>query len=139
MKKRKQADVLRELLENSGRSQRGTARELQIAERTMRYYVSGEQPIPRSVMIALETLTEDKGFYQTLAAEIRRKAGCTCGDFNIESYEGVSGGPRALAGFSVGSCQACADGISENVAYTVLNINRIPVIDGRRDNKKPKK
>lgn len=50
------AQRLRDLLARIGLSQRGAARELEVAERTMRYWCSGEQPVPRMAMLALEHL-----------------------------------------------------------------------------------
>lgn len=121
--------MLRDLLDKAGLSQRAAARELQIAERTMRYYAAGEVEVPRAVMLALEKLTEqDEIFFQALAARIRKEAGCTCGEFEISTYEGVSGGARSLAGLRAGHCKACSDGNTEDVAYRVLKIKRIPVI-----------
>ena len=52
------ADRLRTWLSANGRSQRGLARELGVSERTMRYYCSGEQPIPAIVWLALQTLDD---------------------------------------------------------------------------------
>lgn len=50
------SDRIRQLLSDGGYTQRGAARELQISERMMRYYCSGEQPVPRVVMLAIEHL-----------------------------------------------------------------------------------
>lgn len=50
------AERLRDLIAAGAYSQRGAARELQISERMMRYYCSGEQPVPRAVMLAMEHL-----------------------------------------------------------------------------------
>lgn len=47
---------LRELLERAGLSQRGAARQLGLAERTMRYYLAGEQEAPYPVQYCLEVL-----------------------------------------------------------------------------------
>lgn len=47
---------LRALLAACGRSQRGMAKALDINERTMRYYASGELPIPRAVEYAIKYL-----------------------------------------------------------------------------------
>jgi hypothetical protein len=44
---------LKRMLKHAGLSQRGLAKELQINERTMRRYVSGEQPIPKVVEYAI--------------------------------------------------------------------------------------
>jgi len=129
MKKREQTEVLRELLDKSGWSQRGAARQLQIAERTMRNYVSGDTPIPRAIMMALEAVTGQHGFYQTLAAQVREEAGCSCGEFEIDTYGGVGPGSRVLAGLSIGNCAACTEGRTEDRARAVLGTNRIPVID----------
>jgi len=49
---------LAQLLAAAGLSQRGAARELAINERTMRRYVSGEQPVPRVVALALAYLAK---------------------------------------------------------------------------------
>ena len=51
------ANRLRDWLAAHGRSQRGLARELGVSERTMRYYCSGDQPIPKVVWLALEALS----------------------------------------------------------------------------------
>lgn len=50
------AEKVRALLERISLSQRGAARELEISERMMRYYCSGEQDVPKVVMLALEHL-----------------------------------------------------------------------------------
>jgi plasmid maintenance system antidote protein VapI len=137
MKKRTHAEELQDLLDSAGLSQRGAARELQIAERTMRYYVSGESDVPRSVMLALEKLTDrDNFFYQKMAARVRNKAGCTCGEFEIATYPGVSRGPRVLAGFSPGTCKTCADGTTTETAYRLLKLDGIPVIQNQRRRQK---
>jgi hypothetical protein len=44
---------LKRVLANAALSQRGAAKLLEINERTMRRYISGEQPIPRVVEYAL--------------------------------------------------------------------------------------
>lgn len=44
---------LKRMLKRAGLSQRGLAKELEINERTMRRYVSGEQPIPKVVEYAI--------------------------------------------------------------------------------------
>jgi plasmid maintenance system antidote protein VapI len=44
---------LRRLLDRAGLSQRGAAKALEINERTMRKYVSGDSPIPKTVELAL--------------------------------------------------------------------------------------
>jgi hypothetical protein len=54
------AKQLQRLLDNAELSQRGTARELEINERTMRRYVSGDQPIPRVVEFAVRYLIDTK-------------------------------------------------------------------------------
>ena len=50
------SDVLRAQLEKAGLSQRGAARELEIDERTMRRYCSGELPVPSTITMALRWL-----------------------------------------------------------------------------------
>jgi DNA-binding XRE family transcriptional regulator len=51
------ATKVRELLAKMGMGQRQAARELEISERTMRYYCGGEK-VPRVVMLALERLLD---------------------------------------------------------------------------------
>jgi transcriptional regulator with XRE-family HTH domain len=48
------AAQLKRALAHAGLSQRGAAKRLEINERTMRRYVSGEQPVPRVVEYALK-------------------------------------------------------------------------------------
>jgi len=45
---------LQRLLDRAGLSQRGAAKSLEINERTMRKYVSGDLPIPRTVEYAIQ-------------------------------------------------------------------------------------
>lgn len=52
------AAELRKLLDAHGMTNRGTARELGINERTMRLYVAGERKIPGPVAIAVRCLAE---------------------------------------------------------------------------------
>jgi transcriptional regulator with XRE-family HTH domain len=133
MKKLNDADILRALLERSGLSQRGAARQLGIAERTMRYYVSGEQPVPRALMLALESLTGDPAYYRRLEARIRAEAGCRCEDFKLTTFKSAEPGlQRVPAGFRTGTCKACSDGDTWEVAKRVLRISGVPVI-GRKD------
>lgn len=49
-------EYLRDMLERIGLSQRAAARLLGVNERTMRYYCSGEQPMPYTVQYAVEML-----------------------------------------------------------------------------------
>jgi transcriptional regulator with XRE-family HTH domain len=49
---------IRELLVQAGLSQRGAARELELDERTMRYYCSGDRAVPKVVILALERLVD---------------------------------------------------------------------------------
>jgi DNA-binding XRE family transcriptional regulator len=44
---------LQKMLDSAGLSQRRAAKEIEINERTMRKYVSGESPIPKTVELAL--------------------------------------------------------------------------------------
>lgn len=53
-------DQLRKLLDKADLSQRGAARELEIDERTMRRYCSGESPVPRTVEYSLRWLASQK-------------------------------------------------------------------------------
>ena len=48
---------LRNLLEKANLSQRYAAKLLDIHERTMRHYASGDRPIPRVVQLAITCLT----------------------------------------------------------------------------------
>jgi hypothetical protein len=52
------AKKLQDLLDRAGISQRGAAAKLQINERTMRRYVSGDAPIPFIVWLACKYLWE---------------------------------------------------------------------------------
>lgn len=47
------AAQLAKLLDRDGLSQRGAAKAIEINERTMRKYIAGESPIPRTVEYAL--------------------------------------------------------------------------------------
>jgi DNA-binding transcriptional regulator YiaG len=47
---------LRELLARACLSQRAFAREIDVSERSVRYWVSGAQPVPPAVMLAAEHL-----------------------------------------------------------------------------------
>jgi hypothetical protein len=49
-------EELRQLIAQSGLSQRKAAEALDLDERTMRYYASGQNPIPRAVLYALRYL-----------------------------------------------------------------------------------
>jgi DNA transposition AAA+ family ATPase len=44
---------LQKFLDDAGLSQRGAAREIGIGERTMRRYIAGDLPVPRTVEFAL--------------------------------------------------------------------------------------
>jgi hypothetical protein len=50
--KRSDAEKVRDLLAKAGLSQRAAAREVDVSDRVMRYYCSGEEPVPRAVMLA---------------------------------------------------------------------------------------
>ena len=55
---------LQRLLDRTGLSQRGAAKALEINERTMRKYVSGDSKIPKTVELALrylESQSQSKG------------------------------------------------------------------------------
>lgn len=54
MTERSDADRLRSMIERSGISQRALARALGVNERTVRRWVAGDSPIPRSAMLAAE-------------------------------------------------------------------------------------
>jgi plasmid maintenance system antidote protein VapI len=51
-------DLIREQLAECGLSQRNAAEVLGIDERTMRRYCSGDEPVPRVVVLALERLVD---------------------------------------------------------------------------------
>ena len=59
------ADRLRTWLAVNGRSQRGLARELGLNERTIRYYCSNEQVVPKAIWLALETLSGSRQALQS--------------------------------------------------------------------------
>jgi hypothetical protein len=65
------ARQLQTLLAKSGYSQRRAAREIDINERTMRKYVAGDAPIPRTVALSLERLSM-KQEHETLLAEMKQ-------------------------------------------------------------------
>lgn len=52
------AAQVRELLVRAGLSQRAAAKELEITDRMLRYYCSGEKGVPRVVILALERLVD---------------------------------------------------------------------------------
>jgi transposase-like protein len=54
------ADRARELILRTGLSQRAVARELEVDDRTLRYWCSGAKPVPRIAILALERLVELK-------------------------------------------------------------------------------
>jgi hypothetical protein len=54
-----EADWLRSTLEELGMSQREAARRLEVDDRTMRYWCSGQMPIPKVIKLAIETLSEE--------------------------------------------------------------------------------
>jgi hypothetical protein len=53
-------EELRALVEQTGMSLRKAAEELDISVRSIRYYASGEQPIPRVVIYALRYLVSQE-------------------------------------------------------------------------------
>lgn len=55
---------LQRLLDTAEMSQRGTAKELKINERTMRRYCAGDQPVPRVVELAVKHLILERGTKQ---------------------------------------------------------------------------
>jgi plasmid maintenance system antidote protein VapI len=52
------AAQLQKALDRVGLSQRGAAKALEINERSMRRYCSGEQPVPKTVELAVLYLAE---------------------------------------------------------------------------------
>jgi DNA transposition AAA+ family ATPase len=52
---------LQRFLDNAGLSQRGAAREIGIHERTMRAYIAGDLPVPRTVEFALRWVASQQG------------------------------------------------------------------------------
>jgi predicted transcriptional regulator len=70
---RNDREYLLELLERCALSQRGAARLLGLNDRAMRYYCSGEQPVPYLVQYALEVMAwagEQKASPRALAGEL---------------------------------------------------------------------
>lgn len=55
-------DQLSKLLEKHGLSQSEAARQLGMADRTLRRYISGELEIPKVVELALETVIRRKDY-----------------------------------------------------------------------------
>lgn len=49
-------DYLRSLIEGAGMSQREASQRIGITDRSMRFYLSGQRPIPYSVQYAIEEL-----------------------------------------------------------------------------------
>jgi predicted transcriptional regulator len=54
------AQEFRDLLAACGLTQRGAARFLQISDRAVRYYASGQEDIPRVVWLALDALKKER-------------------------------------------------------------------------------
>jgi len=52
---------LKRALAKAALSQRGAAKRLEINERTMRRYISGEQPVPRVVEYAVSWIAHQSG------------------------------------------------------------------------------
>lgn len=52
------ADRIRELINRTGLSQRAAAQELEVDDRTLRYWCSGKKPVPRMAFLAFERLIE---------------------------------------------------------------------------------
>lgn len=55
------ADQIRALIDTAGLSQRGASRELGVSERLMRYWIAGERPVPRAIILALTHLAQCGG------------------------------------------------------------------------------
>jgi DNA transposition AAA+ family ATPase len=51
---------LQRFLDDAGMSQRGAAREIGIGERTMRRYIAGDLPLPRTVEYALRWVASQR-------------------------------------------------------------------------------
>jgi hypothetical protein len=129
MKKQTDAQRLRAMLERAHLSQRGAAKLLGISERAMRYYVAGEQEVPQLLLLALESLSGDPAFFQRVEHRIRQEAGCKCYGFKIATYlSREPGSQEVLAGYSVGNCEACAAGLTEEAAKRVLRLSGVPLI-----------
>ncbi len=58
------------------------------------------------------------------------------GEFEIDSYKGISPDSRVLAGLNIGNCAACTEGKTEDKAHAVLGANGIPLIDSRRNRRR---
>ena len=61
------ADILRQYLQEAGYSQRAAARELQIDDRTMRRYLSGDQAVPPTVFLSIRHLAMMKRNNEVIA------------------------------------------------------------------------
>jgi DNA transposition AAA+ family ATPase len=64
---------LQRFLDNAGLSQRGAAREIGIHERTMRAYIAGDLPVPRTVEFALRWVASQQGSKHAVAPTAKRK------------------------------------------------------------------
>jgi hypothetical protein len=134
------SEQVRTLLKRAGLKQRAAARGLAISERMMRYYVDGAHPVPRSILLALESLTGAPEFLERLSARVRVEAGCTCGDFQILTNQSDKSGQfPIISALKSGRCQACAAGISVEVASRLLAMSGLGQIDMQAARQTPDK
>lgn len=80
------ARELREKLAGIGVSQREAARQLDITDRMMRYYCSGEKPVPKAVELALEQINVQRT-HNEYEVIYRHDNGRRVGDYNAEVTE----------------------------------------------------
>lgn len=64
---------LQSFLDHVGLSQRGAAREIGIHERTMRAYIAGDLPVPRTVEYALRWVASQQGSKHAAARAAKHK------------------------------------------------------------------
>jgi len=56
---------LRHIVDRFGTSQRGLAQQLGVNERTVRHWIAGDSPIPRSIEILIDLLAKQKDVAET--------------------------------------------------------------------------
>lgn len=87
-------EELRQLIAQTGLSQRRAAEELGLAERTMRYYASGQQEIPRVVIYALRYLVSQE--HGRANALVDLQTGSVHGPSSAQSAARMRGEPERL-------------------------------------------
>jgi hypothetical protein len=73
----KDAQELRALMDSAGLTQIAAGKELDVAERTMRGYCSGREPVPRAILFAMRWLVEHKPNNERWLQVHWKKAGLT--------------------------------------------------------------